>query len=220
MRRRLLCLYVWVWGIRQSRPWIVSDELWSLIELLLPKPGPKKVEGRPRVPDRQALCGILFVLHPGIRWEYLPQELGFGSGMTRWRRLAAWNEAGVWDRLHRLLLNELRSRNQLDWERAVIDSSRVRAARRGRKRARPGRPRMSGQQAPPHRRRTGHPACGVPDRRKPRATSPNSSRCSTRFPPSRARSAEPAVASTQCWPTVATTTTSTAACSGSAGSAP
>jgi transposase len=63
-------------GNRQSRPWIVSDELWSRIEPLLPKPGPKKAEGRPRVPDRHALCGILFVLHTGIQWEYLPQELG------------------------------------------------------------------------------------------------------------------------------------------------
>ncbi|WP_373323568.1 IS5 family transposase [Streptomyces olivaceus] len=100
-------------GNRQSRPWIES---------LLPKPGPKKAEGRPRVPDRQALSGILFVLHSGIQWEYLPQELGFGSGMTCWRRLAAWNDAGVWDQLHQLLLNELRSKNQLDWGRAVIDS--------------------------------------------------------------------------------------------------
>ncbi|MFF6816064.1 IS5 family transposase [Streptomyces sp. NPDC012403] len=109
-------------GKRQSRPWIVSDELWSLIEPLLPEPPPKQVEGRPRVPDRQALCGILFVLHTGIQWEYLPQELGFGSGMTCWRRLAAWNEAGVWEKLHQLLLNKLRSKNQLDWSRAVIDS--------------------------------------------------------------------------------------------------
>jgi transposase len=104
---------------------------------LLPEPPPKQVEGRPRVPDRQALCGMLFVLHTGIQWEYLPQqELGFGSGMTCWRRLAAWNEAGFWDQLHQLLLNKLRSKNQLDWSRAVIDSSHVRAARRGPK-ARP-----------------------------------------------------------------------------------
>jgi transposase len=101
------------------------------VEPLLPKPGPKKAEGRPRVPDRHALCGILFVLHTGIQWEYLPQELGFGSGMTCWRRLAAWNEAGVWDQFHQLLLNELRSKNQLGWDRAVIDSSHGRAARRG-----------------------------------------------------------------------------------------
>ncbi|MGW5343372.1 IS5 family transposase [Streptomyces sp. NPDC004050] len=86
-------------GKRRSRPWIVSDELWSLVAPLLPEPAPKRVEGRPRVPDRQALCGILFVLHTGIQWEYLPRELGFGSGMTCWRRLAAWNDAGVWDRL-------------------------------------------------------------------------------------------------------------------------
>ncbi|GAA5705666.1 hypothetical protein Save01_06519 [Streptomyces avermitilis] len=83
------------------------------------------------MPDRQALCGILFVLHTGIQWEYLPQELGFGSGMTCWRRLAAWNEAGVWNRLHVLLLEKLRSKDKLDWSRAVIDSSHVRAARRG-----------------------------------------------------------------------------------------
>ncbi|MFF0033778.1 IS5 family transposase [Streptomyces avermitilis] len=112
-------------GTRQSRPWIVSDELWSLIEPLLPEPAPKLVEGRPRVPDRQALCGILFVLHTGIQWEYLPQELGFGSGMTCWRRLAAWNEAGVWDQLHLVLLRKLRAAKQLDWSRAVIDSPRA-----------------------------------------------------------------------------------------------
>ncbi len=116
---------------RNSRPWVVSDELCSLIEPLLPVAAPKLVMGRPRVPDRQVLCGILFVLHTGIQWEYLPQELGFGSGMTCWRRLAAWNEAGVWDRLHVVLLKKLRSAKQLDWSRAVIDSSHVRAARRG-----------------------------------------------------------------------------------------
>ncbi|WUT25481.1 IS5 family transposase [Streptomyces sp. NBC_00696] len=118
-------------GKRQSRPWIVSDELWSLIEPLLPEPGPKLVEGRPRIPDRQALCGILFVLHTGIQWEYLPQELDFGSGMTCWRRLAAWNEAGAWEALHLVLLKKLRAAKKLDWSRAVIDSSHVRATRRG-----------------------------------------------------------------------------------------
>ncbi len=61
--------------------------------------------------------------------EYLPQELGFGSGMTCWRRLAAWNEAGVWDRLYAVLLAKLWAGKQLDWSRAVIHSSHVRAAR-------------------------------------------------------------------------------------------
>ncbi len=58
--------------------------------------------------DRQVLHGILFVLYTGIQWEWLPQELGFGSGMTCWRRLRDWNDAGVWQRLHEVLLDELR----------------------------------------------------------------------------------------------------------------
>ncbi|MFC8669912.1 transposase [Streptomyces sp. NPDC057199] len=116
-------------GNGQSRPWIVSDELWSLIAPLLPEPAPKLVEGRPRVPDRQATCGILFVLRTGNPMGVPAQELGFGLGMTCWRRLAAWNKAGVWDHLHAVLLKELRSKNQLNWSRAVIDSSHVRATR-------------------------------------------------------------------------------------------
>lgn len=95
----------------------------------VPKPG------RHRLSDRLVLQGILFVLHTGIQWEFLPQELGFGSGMTCWRRLAEWNSAGVWSRLHQVLLGELRQAGKLDWSRAVVDSSHVRAARRGPKAA-------------------------------------------------------------------------------------
>ncbi|WP_420865776.1 transposase [Actinomadura welshii] len=59
--------------------------------------------GRKRLDDRKVLCGML---HTGIRCEFLPQELGSGSGITCWRRLAEWHRAGMWDRLHRLLLEE------------------------------------------------------------------------------------------------------------------
>jgi transposase len=122
----------------EQPPWIVPDGLWQRIEPLLPKPAPRnpRYPGRKRIPDRQVLCGILFVLHTGIQWEFLPQELGFGSGMTCWRRLEEWNRAGVWQRLHELLLAELHGAGKLDWSRAVIDSSHVRAARRGPKAAR------------------------------------------------------------------------------------
>lgn len=88
------------------------------------------------MPDRLVLQGILFVLHTGIQWEFLPRELGFGSGMTCWRRLEQWNAAGVWTRLHQALLTELHQAGKLDWSRAVIDSSHVRAVRRGPKAAR------------------------------------------------------------------------------------
>ncbi len=116
----------------EQPPWIVPDGLWQRIEPLLPKPERNpRYPGRKRLPDRQVLCGILFVLHTGIQWEFLPQELGFGSGMTCWRRLEEWNRAGVWQRLHELLLAELHAAGKLDWSRAIIDSSHVRAARRG-----------------------------------------------------------------------------------------
>ncbi|RSO10003.1 hypothetical protein DMH26_00450 [Streptomyces sp. WAC 05379] len=209
-----------VLGKRRSRPWIVSDELWSLIEPLLPEQLPKQVEGRPRVPGWQALCGILFVLHTGIQWEYLPQELGFGSGMTCWRRLAAWNEAGGWDQLHQPLLNKLRSKNQLDWSRVVIDSSHVRPTRKGPK-AEPARStERSGHQTPPHHRRPRDPARGVADWRKPQATSPNSCRCWTRSRPWPESSADRAGDPTCSSPTAATTTTSTADSCGNAESGP
>ena len=114
---------------------LVSDGLWKLIESLLPPEPPKPKGGRPRLPDRVALTGILFVLRSGIPWEMLPQEMGCGSGMTCWRRLHEWQAAGVWEKLHRLLLDRLREADQIDWSRAVVDSASVRAVWGGRKRA-------------------------------------------------------------------------------------
>ena len=112
----------------QQPPWIVPDELRARIGPLLPVV-PRRADhpGRRRLDDRKVLCGILFVLYTGIPWEFLPQELGFGSGMTCWRRLRDWHEAGVWQRLHEALLAELNAAGALDWSRAVIDSSHVRA---------------------------------------------------------------------------------------------
>src|SRR3954468_1951611 len=105
-----------------ARP-LVSDELWELIEPLLPKVKRRyRYAGRKRLDDRKVLTGILFVLQTGIPWEYLPQEMGCGSGMTCWRRLREWQEAGVWRRLHELLLAKLHEADRIDWSRAAIDS--------------------------------------------------------------------------------------------------
>jgi transposase len=65
------------------------------------------------------------VLKSGIPWEILPQEMGCGSGMTCWRRLRDWQEAGVWWELHRALLDRLGEADRIDWSRASIDSSTV-----------------------------------------------------------------------------------------------
>src|ERR671913_1044104 len=110
-----------------SKP-LVSDALWAVVEPLLPEP-PKPKGGRPRVPDRAALTGILFVLKSGIPWEMLPQELGCGSGVTCWRRLRDWQATGVWDRLHRTLLDRLGEVQRIDWERASLDSASIPAQR-------------------------------------------------------------------------------------------
>ncbi|MCW3477479.1 IS5 family transposase [Limobrevibacterium gyesilva] len=109
---------------------LVSDPLWSIIEPLLPRPAAKPKGGRPAVPARAALTGILFVLRTGIPWEMLPAEMGCGSGVTCWRRLRDWQAAGVWDRLHRELLHRLRDAERIDWSRACMDSSSI-AAKKG-----------------------------------------------------------------------------------------
>ncbi|WP_369251309.1 IS5 family transposase [Streptomyces sp. R41] len=111
----------------RPKPWEVSDELWAVIEPLLPKVERRsRYPGRKRLDDRLVLHGILFVLHTGISWEHLPQELGFGSEMTCWRRLAEWHEADVWQRLHEVLLAKLRAADALDFCGAAVDSSHVR----------------------------------------------------------------------------------------------
>jgi|SRR6187455_3455295 len=112
----------------------ISKELWAALELLIPKFAPSPKGGRRRsVDDQAALNGILYVLQTGIPWEELPQELGFGSGMTCWRRLRDWQTAGVWERLHLALLQRLREHDQVDWSRASIDAASVASPRGARK---------------------------------------------------------------------------------------
>ena len=108
---------------------LVSDELWALVAPLLPPEPPKPNGGRPRVSDRAALTGIIFVLKTGIPWELLPPEMGCGSGVTCWRRLRDWQEAGVWEALYHELLDRLGGAGLIDWSRASLDSASIPAKR-------------------------------------------------------------------------------------------
>ncbi|GAD57345.1 mobile element protein [Limimaricola cinnabarinus LL-001] len=112
----------------------MPDEMWTVVAPLLPEEPPKPNGGRPRVPDREALRGIVFVLRTGMPWEMLPREVFGCSGMTCWRRLRDWQQAGVWDRLHRVLLERLDRAGELDWSRASLDAASIGAKRM----ARPG----------------------------------------------------------------------------------
>ena len=113
-----------------ARP-LVSDELWEIVEPLIPKVSRRfKHPGRKRIPDRQVLTGIVFVLQTGIAWEYLPQEMGCGSGMTCWRRLHEWQQAGVWERLHEVLLAKLHRAELIDWSRVAPQLRQARQPRR------------------------------------------------------------------------------------------
>jgi transposase len=150
-----------------ARP-LVSDELWGLIEPLITKVRRRqRFPGRKRLDDRKVLTGILFVLRTGIPWEYLPQEMGCGSGMTCWRRLHEWQQAGVWKRLHELLLAKLHEADRIDWSRAAIDSSHVRAVGGRQDRPEPGRPLTKRLEAPSDRLRPRHAARLLAHRRQP-----------------------------------------------------
>ena len=112
---------------------LVSEELWEKVEgLLPPEPKPSPQGGRPRVSNRQAFTGILFVLKTGIPWQSLPTEMNCGSGSTCWRRFAEWTRLAVWSRLHALMLAVLGKAGAIHLERAVVDSASVRAVFGGR----------------------------------------------------------------------------------------
>jgi transposase len=103
--------------------------LWALVEPLLPAENPKPNGGRPRVPNRSALEGIVYVSRSGIPWRMLPREIGC-SGVTRWRRLRDWHKAGVWRSLQRASLDRLGVMGRVDRSRASLDSASVPAKRR------------------------------------------------------------------------------------------
>jgi transposase len=148
---------------------LVDDDLWNLIAPLLPPPKPRRRRhpGRRPLDDRAVFTGILFVLKTGIPWEDLPQEMGCGSGMTCWRRLRDWQAAGVWEKIHRVVLDRLRAADRIDWSRAVVDSASLRAVGGGEKnRPQSHRSKKARKQTPPAHRRPWHSPERAPDGRQ------------------------------------------------------
>jgi transposase len=114
---------------------LVDDELWNVVEPLLPRRPVRPKVGKPPADDRVCLTGILFVLKTGIAWEDFPCEMGC-CGMTLLNRLREWQRAGVWDSMHRVMLDKLRAAGGIDFSRAIVDSGSIRAMHGGKKRGR------------------------------------------------------------------------------------
>jgi len=123
---------------------LLDDELWTVVEPLLPEHKPHPKGGKPPADDRVCLAGILFVLKTGIAWEDFPCEMGC-CGMTLLNRLRQWQKAGVWNAMHRVMLDKLRAAGRIDFSRIIVDSASVRAMHGGKKRGRA--PWTAGKQA-------------------------------------------------------------------------
>src|SRR4051794_35350494 len=119
---------------------LLTDDVWRAVEPLLPPSKSVSRRGRPRLPDRACLTGILFVLKTGIAWEHLPCEAGCGSGMTCWRRLRQWQRLGAWPVLQHVLVERLEDGDRIDWQRANQEypERAVRAKRTERDSEQPG----------------------------------------------------------------------------------
>ena len=108
---------------------ILDDAVWAAIDAQLPPAKPRRFlhPGRKPVADREALSGILFVLQNGIQWNELPIEMGFGSGVSCWRRLRDWQQSGVWERIQGILQSTLPRAERVDFSRVAVDATAARA---------------------------------------------------------------------------------------------
>ncbi|WP_207934264.1 transposase [Actinomadura sp. KC06] len=108
---------------------LVPDDLWAIVEPLVPEFTPRRQGGGTApVEDRAVFTAIVYVLTSGCAWRHLPGEFGV-KVPTAHRRFTAWTAAGLWPRLHQAVLDELGARGQVDWASAIMDAAAVRAKR-------------------------------------------------------------------------------------------
>jgi len=111
---------------------LVPDELWVLVEPLIPGFAARpQGGGTAPVDDRAVFTAIVFVLTSGCQWRMLPPSFGV-TVPTAHRRFTDWTKAGLWGRIHRAVLDELGTAGLIDWSRAVVDAATVRAKKGGR----------------------------------------------------------------------------------------
>jgi transposase len=111
----------------------LSDGVWLRVRPLISRAKGNPIGGRPRLDDRIVLDGILYVLRTGIAWHRVPRELGFGTGMTLWRRHREWIVAGVWDRIRPILRQVLERDVGIDWSKTEARAMATPKRRRSRR---------------------------------------------------------------------------------------
>jgi transposase len=110
---------------------LVPDELWALVEPLIP-PFPPRAQGggTAAVEPRAVFAAIVYVLTSGCAWRMLPGSFGVDF-RTAHRRFGQWTRAGLWRRVHVAVLDELGACGELDWSHAILDAASVRARKGG-----------------------------------------------------------------------------------------
>lgn len=109
----------------------IPDELWDKIKIILPKEKRPKTVGRPIVPYRKVVDGILYVLRTGCQWKLIPKE--FGSGSTCHRRFQEWNNLDIFKKTWTRLLKNYDKEIGINWTWQSIDSISIKSPLVGRK---------------------------------------------------------------------------------------
>ena len=113
--------------------WRISDELWSKMEPLLPKPEPHPLGcHRPRVPNRKAMNAIFFILRTGAQWNSL-DATGICSCSSAYRRFREWSDAGVFEEFWKQGLLAYDQIEGIDWSWIAIDGTMTKAPLAGSK---------------------------------------------------------------------------------------
>lgn len=109
----------------------IPDSLWERIDLVLPIYEASPRGGRPRLPLRKVVTGILYVLATGCQWKAMPREFGSGSAIHAY--FQEWAESGVFEELWQLALTEYDLLKGIDWKWQSLDGALTKAPLGGEK---------------------------------------------------------------------------------------
>jgi transposase len=124
----------------------IPETLWQRIDMVLPIYPASSRGGRPRLPMRNVVGGILYVLATGCQWKAMPTQFGSGSAIHAY--FQEWVESGVFEELWQLALAEYDDLLGIDWKWQSMDGAMTKSPLGGEKnRQKPDGSRQVGCQA-------------------------------------------------------------------------